>query len=298
MSSQSPYPDYSIAPGTWRGIVTYYALAFGIAWLVWIPLALSSWSWLAIRLPDWLAWLAGLAPILAGSLMLYRESGWLGLKQLPYRCAMWRFHVGWYVVAFGLPILLMILLDLSCYRLVGGQIYGAPLTAWPGGYLTSVLILIPLALFEEAGWRGYASPRLQGLLGQWGGSLVLGGLWGLWHIPYYLIRGVSIFADFAWPYLVLSLLFFVIGTTAFETLMTWLFRWTRGSLLFACIFHASNNAFANLAFVPTAQAEQGMIFVLSAFVGWGAVLVILGAEPWVLSRQDKSRWFGNRRRRS
>jgi membrane protease YdiL (CAAX protease family) len=79
------------------------------------------------------------------------------------------------------------------------------------------------------------------------------------------------------------LLFFVIGTTAFETVMTWLFRWTRGSLVFACIFHASNNAFANLAFVPTSKAEQGLIFVLSAFIGWGMVFVILGVEQWVLS---------------
>lgn len=114
-------------------------------------------------------------------------------------------------------------------------------------------------------------------------------LWGIWHIPYYLIRRVSIFADFSLPYLVLSLLFFVIGTTAFETVMTWVFRQTRGSLLFACIFHASNNAFANLSFVPTAKAEQGLIFVLSAGVGWLVVWAILGVDqPIQLGRSDKN----------
>lgn len=286
MPSKQPYPDYSIAPATFGNVVLYYALAFGIAWLVWIPLALSSWSLLAIRLPGVLAWLAGVAPIFAGAFMLHRELGRAGLRQLLVRCGMWKFNAWWYVIAFGLPIV-MILFNLGGYCLVGGQIYGAPPTAWPLGYLSSVPLLIPLALFEEAGWRGYASPRLQSLLGQWGGSLVLGGLWGIWHIPYYLIRGVSIFAEFALPDLALSLLFFVIGTTAFETLMTWLFRWTRGSLLFACIFHASNNAFANLAFVPTAQAERGLIFVLSAVVGWGMVFVVLGTERRLLSRQQK-----------
>ena len=65
-------------------------------------------------------------------------------------------------------------------------------------------------------------------------------------------------------------------------LMTWVFRHTKGSLLFACIFHASNNAFANLSFVPTAKAENGLIFVSSAVVGWIAVFAILGAEKkWV-----------------
>jgi uncharacterized membrane protein len=69
--------------------------------------------------------------------------------------------------------------------------------------------------------------------------------------------------------------------------MTWLFRHTRGSLLFACVFHASNNAFAGLTFLPTAQAGQGQIFIWSAMVGWGAVLVITGVEKLISSGQRK-----------
>ena len=288
MFSKWPYPDYSVTPGAREDILTYYALAFGIAWLVWIPLVLSSRALLPIRFPESLAWLAGVAPIFSGILMTYRELGRSGLKQLLTRCLMWKFGIGWYLIVVLLPIVI-ILLDLVLYRLFGGTLSGVPPTAWPMSYLSLVFIFIPLAIFEEAGWRGYASPRLQYLLGKWGGSLVLGVLWGIWHIPYYLIRGVSIFADFSLPYLVLSLLFFVIGTTAFETLMTWVFRQTRGSLLFACIFHASNNAFANLSFVPTAKAEQGLIFVLSAGVGWLVVWAILGVEQRIqLGRSDKN----------
>jgi hypothetical protein len=99
--------------------------------------------------------------------------------------------------------------------------------------------------------------------------LILGVLWGIWHIPYCLIRGVSFLTDLPPFSLALALLFFVIGTAGFETMMTWLFRRTRGSLLFACIFHASNNAFAQLNFIPTTQTEHGLIFILSAFIGWG-----------------------------
>jgi membrane protease YdiL (CAAX protease family) len=277
MPSKSPYPDYSVTPGTFGGIVTYYAIAFGIAWLVWMPLVLSSRALLGIQIPEALAWLAGIAPIFAGTFMTYRESGVSGLKQLVTRCIMWRFEFWWWLIVVFLPIAI-ILLNLSIYRLLGGTTYGTQPAGWLAGYLSTVFILIPLAIFEEAGWRGYASPRLQYLLGKWRGSLVLGVLWGVWHIPYYLIRGVSIFADFSIPYLVLSLLFFVIGTTAFETMMTWMFQKTRGSLLFACIFHASNNAFANLSFVPTAKEEQGLIFVLSAVVGWIVVWLIFTIE--------------------
>jgi len=286
MSIHSPYPDYSVARSTAGSLVKYYALAFGIAWLVWIPMVLASWSILPFQIPGIVAWLAGVAPIFSGALVLYRESGKAGLEQGLLRCAMWKFNPGWYGVAFGLPVFI-ILLDLGVYRLAGGQIHGSPPLNWPAGYFLAVIPLIPLAIFEEAGWRGYASPRLQFLFGKRGGSLVLGLLWGIWHIPYYLIRGISFFTNFDLPHLVLLLGFFIIGTAAFETMMTWLFRHTRGSLLFACIFHASNNAFASLAFLPTAQAGQGLIFIWSAVVGWVMVLVIPGIEQWIPSRQRK-----------
>jgi membrane protease YdiL (CAAX protease family) len=277
LSIESPYPDYSVTQASPRGVITYYALAFGIAWLVWIPLVFLSRARLTIVIPESTVWLAGVAPIFAGSFMTYREVGLKGIKELIARCGMWKFGLRWYLITVLLPVV-NILLDLLAYRVLGGRILGVPANQWLTGYLAILPFLIPLALFEEAGWRGYASPRLQYLLGSWKGSLVLGVLWGIWHIPYYLIRGVSILADFSLPYIILSLVFFVIGTTAFETLMTWVFRHTRGSLLFACIFHASNNAFANLSFVPTAKAEQGLIFVSSAVVCWIVVLVILRVE--------------------
>ena len=44
-------------------------------------------------------------------------------------------------------------------------------------------------LGEEPGWRGYALPRLQTLLGPVRSSLVLGLLWTGWHLPLLLYQG-------------------------------------------------------------------------------------------------------------
>ncbi|WP_010297354.1 CPBP family intramembrane glutamic endopeptidase [Clostridium senegalense] len=36
---------------------------------------------------------------------------------------------------------------------------------------------------EEFGWRGYLQPRLQSIFGKRLGVLILGAIWGIWHLP-------------------------------------------------------------------------------------------------------------------
>jgi len=42
-------------------------------------------------------------------------------------------------------------------------------------------------IFEEAAWRGYLAPKVYSLrLNDFVGHLIVGLVWGAWHIPYYL----------------------------------------------------------------------------------------------------------------
>ena len=107
---------------------------------------------------------------------------------------------------------------------IGGQLEEY-LAYWvtPAPYLVLVMLIpnffLSFAPFwgEEYGWRYFLQPRLQNRFGMRGGVLLLGVLWGLWHLPlnffFYapdtalqsvasqLITCVTLGIFFAWAYL-------------------------------------------------------------------------------------------------
>ncbi len=76
------------------------------------------------------------------------------------------------------------------------------------------------------------------------GTLLLGGLWSLWHLPLFLIPGYngagSGFLGISIPFVL-----FAISTTGLAFIITWVFNHARGSLLLAMVLHASNNTANN-----------------------------------------------------
>lgn len=82
-----------------------------------------------------------------------------------------------------------------------------------------MLTLFFLGAQEEPGWRGFALPRLQERFSPLTATLVLGLIWGVWHVPLYGPVG------FVVPFV---LAFFY----------TWVFNRT-GSTFMAILLHAS-----------------------------------------------------------
>jgi len=50
-------------------------------------------------------------------------------------------------------------------------------------------ILLASPLGEEPGWRGYAPPKLQCMVGPFRATILLGLVWALWHLPLFLVKG-------------------------------------------------------------------------------------------------------------
>ncbi|MEM2111851.1 MAG: CPBP family intramembrane glutamic endopeptidase [Candidatus Bathyarchaeia archaeon] len=86
---------------------------------------------------------------------------------------------------------------------------------------------------EEWGWRGYALDRLQKRLNALVSSLILGFIWGAWHLPLFFISGTIQSQTPIWGFMTLI----ICG----KILFTWLYNNTGGSILTAMLFHTMNN---------------------------------------------------------
>jgi membrane protease YdiL (CAAX protease family) len=222
----------------------YLGLTFALAWAAWVPAAVLFRDPHRPGLPSFtgglfvLQTLGVAAPTIAAQLVL-RISGrrdLLGWIASRYR--IWRVHPGWYLVA-GLLAPAITLLSLGVRALADPHFQIAPDS--PLGEMLAdlgvggVALIFPLlvlawlpssALLEEFGWRGLALPLLQGRWNALASSVLLGLVWGLWHLPLMVANG-----DPPVPYLLL-----IIPHTV---LMTWVVNSTRGSMLLAMLFHAS-----------------------------------------------------------
>ena len=195
-------------------------------------------------------------PAVAGLLTtrLLGESvgGWLRaafLTRVPLR---------WWAVAVAIPVALTLAAS-AAYALAGGTVDWGLLPARLAAYAPALAVAAVVGGGqEELGWRGFALPRLEARFGPVGGTLVLGAVWALWHLPV-----VATTADFQHG-LGVGALLPVLGLTALSVIgyafvLTWVFNRT-GSVLVAALLHGGFNT-ANGALVPLpAGAVEGAAY--------------------------------------
>jgi membrane protease YdiL (CAAX protease family) len=127
---------------------------------------------------------------------------------------------------------------------------------------------------EEIGWRGYVLPRLQAKYNALVSTLILGVVWGFWHLPKFLSHFDMV--AFAW---------FMLHIMSFAIILTWLYNNTKGSLLMVAICHAVSNTTS--VFMPMANTASNenigsyIIYVLLEVVV--ALIVTVYAGPAQLS---------------
>ena len=229
----------------------FFLLTFVLSW--------SCFGTLAVVAPNTPVGVAGNALLLLGTFapsivavwLTYRAEGSAGVGTLLGRLLRWQVGARWYLFAVA---------SFPAIKLAVALTYRALVGAWPRfGSESPAIILIaiifstPVQAGEEVGWRGYALPRMAARLGFGPASIILGAIWGLWHLPLFFVPG----EDYGQPFFV-----FALGTTALSVAIAWLYANTKGSLLLTMLMHSAVNQ--TVGIVPDRLAEPGNPFSLRA----------------------------------
>ncbi|MDT0300668.1 CPBP family intramembrane glutamic endopeptidase [Streptomonospora wellingtoniae] len=281
----TPHPDRMPA---WRRFVkgrpmaSFFTLAISLSWIAWTPYILSGhglgladfeipglWSQLLLMLPG-----AYLGPIFSAFLVTAAADGREGLRVWAGRLLKWRINWRWYALSLlGVPAALV----LCGLPFAGGDVQLPPLVVLAAYIPGLVLQFLTTGIAEEPGWRDFALPRMQPYFGPLLGTLVLGVIWGIWHLPLFLTEWGG-FPDTTW----VQPVEFVASCVAISVVMTWVFNRTGESLPIAILLHASVNNFMSIVLAslfPSMDASHAAAFhiVLLAF-GLAACALIVGTR--------------------
>jgi len=235
-----------------KNLLPYLFIVFGITWgivalLILFPDQLSAvFGELSMKNPLFI--LAVYAPAIAAFALVIRHSGLPGLRRYLSRLLLWRVHWGWYAfILAGIPMLFYGGAALK------GNLFSAsfPFENWYELFpaLAFMLILGPI---EEFGWRGLALPLLQQRYMPICAGLILGAIWGIWHLPAFYLSELP---QSAWSFFP-----FFIGSIALGVIVTPLFNASGGSILLPLLLHWQ---LINPVF-PDAAPHDTVFFVAAA----------------------------------
>jgi len=215
-----------------------------------------------------------LGPACAGVLLRRIVDGKSGLSALFSQMLRALVPVRWYAVLLVPPMLVLaVLLFLETFV---SSAYA------PNRFFLGVLFGIPAGFFEEIGWTGYAFSKMRSQNDALAPSILLGLLWGLWHLP------VIDFLGTAGPhgvYVWLFLFAFTLAMTAMRVLMAWIYTNTK-SVLLAQLMHVSSTG-SLVVFSPArvTAAQEVMWYVLYGTVLWVAVAIVVTVFGRPLTRE-------------
>jgi membrane protease YdiL (CAAX protease family) len=253
----------------------FFALAFLLSWLIWVPLALDQLGWLPLGLDQGavsvIRLFGTLGPALAAALVALVAGGWPAEKALWARLRAWRVGWPWYVAAcLFFPALVFAVAGV--YRWLPGA---APLpfqVVTPASLMMTGMILVVSVVGEELGWRGFALPRMVLRWPALTASLVLGTLWTAWHLPFWIVLGEL--DRFGWTYWLMNWAF-IVGGTIF---ITWLMSNTGHSLPLAVLCHWTLNM-VNVGYLPiTTVVPAYLIFIGLVWVVAVVLLAVYGPQ--------------------
>jgi membrane protease YdiL (CAAX protease family) len=211
----------------------FLALACAITWVLDFPLVYA-WATDAAA-PPYAMPMVGLGawgPTLAAFLIASRR------RQLRGVFGRWRTSPVWIIAGLLLPLAVQLPATLIEVLLGGHPAHWFYPPDGPERF--AALVMFPLG--EEFGWRGFAYPRLEERHGPVVGSLILGSVWGLWHLGMMIapdLERARETGDLALQALPSETIFiFIVQMALWSIVMAWMFERSNRSIAVAIAMHA------------------------------------------------------------
>ena len=204
-----------------------------------------------------------LGPAVSGLLLTRVVDGSGGLRDLFSRMRRIRVGEPWYAALLIPPVL--ILLVLLCLKTLVSSVYA------PNRFFVGISFGIVAGFFEEIGWTGYAFPKMARTGNLLRAAIVLGALWGIWHIPVIDYLGTATPHGAYWlPYF----LAFTAAMTGMRVLIAWIYTNTK-SVALAQLMHASSTG-SLVVFSPggVTARQEAMWYAVYAAALWLIVALV------------------------
>jgi membrane protease YdiL (CAAX protease family) len=255
-----------------KHLIVYFILAYFLSWIVFVLLALNHHQ-IIFLFPDdaahartqdlWHAF-GGLGPALGAVLTLKLFFDKSYFKKYLQSYSLKKLNSSEWIIALS-PFLIF-LFAIFVNRIVNHEWFSVSdffrdnnlLT--PLSFLAWFLPLVTYGFGEEAGWRGFALPYLQNKYSAFTATTILSVFWIGWHIPSFFYRyGLSGG----------MLIGFIIGIYAGALWLTFIFNYTKGSLLAVSIWHFTWNTVSMIGKAEMIAAIMStLIMILAVFVIW------------------------------
>jgi len=200
-----------------------------------------------------LFFLAVYSPAIAAFTVVVKHCGFTGLRRFLRRALFWRCSVAWYCfLIIGIPSIFTI------GSWLRGNLFTEPFPFPSFQSLVAALVLAAIkGPMEEFGWRGVALPLLQRKFAPLWAGLILGIIWGLWHMPAFLLSGTQ---QSEWSFTA-----FFAGCLAISVIATALFNESNGSILLSAFFHFS---LMNPIFPDAQPYDTYLLIVVAIMIVW------------------------------